>query len=102
MRTATTKARIGLVQPVIEFNGQFYILELRFRMLTWRELARAQGFRDSYEFPTTATNAVRAIGNAVSRRLARALVLATTSQQEDIRPFLENIHDPIKELPEAA
>ncbi|MBL9174385.1 MAG: DNA cytosine methyltransferase, partial [Verrucomicrobiales bacterium] len=42
--------------------------------LSPRELARAQGFRDNYEFTGTKSDVVRQIGNAVPRNLAKALV----------------------------
>jgi DNA (cytosine-5)-methyltransferase 1 len=85
--TARTHDSLGLCYPVLEFNGQFYILDLRFRMLSVRELARAQGFPDSFEFPGTKTDAVKAIGNSVSCGVARALVLATETQVSDITAY---------------
>jgi DNA (cytosine-5)-methyltransferase 1 len=72
--TVTTKPRFGLVRPVIELDGERYQLDIRFRMLSPRELARAQGFRDSYEFTGNKSEVVRQIGNAVPRNLAKALV----------------------------
>jgi DNA (cytosine-5)-methyltransferase 1 len=89
MPTATTHDRIGLVLPALEFveEGKFYILDLRFRMFKVRELARAQGFPDDFEFPGTKTDAVKAIGNSVSCGVARSLVLATESQNPDISAF---------------
>lgn len=45
----------------------------RFRMLTPRERARAQGFPDHYQFHGTQRDQVKQIGNAVSVRVARFL-----------------------------
>lgn len=82
--TVTTKDRFGLVRPFVQTaNGKAY-LEVLFRMLQPRELARAQGFRDSYEFVGTKTQVTKQIGNAVPRRLARALVAAMVSQNANV------------------
>lgn len=89
LRVVTAKARHCLVYPALEYRGGYYQLDFRFRMLSVRELARAQGFTEDYRFPGTQTDAVRAIGNSVSRRIARALCLAATTQQSDITPYLE-------------
>lgn len=57
---------------------------MRFRMLTNRECARAQGFPDSYQFAGTAAEVKKQIGNAVPVGVARwigervADVLTTT------------------------
>lgn len=45
----------------------------RFRMLTTRERARAQGFPDHYQFHGTQRDQVKQIGNAVPVRVARFL-----------------------------
>lgn len=45
----------------------------RFRMLTARERARAQGFPDHYQFHGTQADVVKQIGNAVPVRVARFL-----------------------------
>lgn len=74
--TATTKQRFGLVQPMVVINGQTYIIDIFFRMLTWRELANAQGFPADYEFTGTQGQKVKQIGNAVSVNLAKALMKA--------------------------
>jgi DNA (cytosine-5)-methyltransferase 1 len=99
--TVTAKHRFGLVLPeLIEFNpetdglpkeGQVYLqiedrffeLELKLRMLEPHELAGAQGFRKGYQFTGTKTDIVRQIGNAVPRRLARAIVAAAFTQNPD-------------------
>jgi DNA (cytosine-5)-methyltransferase 1 len=85
MRTTTTKERFGLVTV----KGQPYqIVDIGMRMLTPRELYRAQGFKDSYviEWGTdpftgeritlTKTAQVRMCGNSVCPPVAAALVKA--------------------------
>jgi DNA (cytosine-5)-methyltransferase 1 len=61
-------------------GGQQY--DILFRMLHWRELARAMSFSDAeqdYEFAGTKTEITKQIGNAVPVRTARALVAAALS-----------------------
>lgn len=82
--TVTAKARFALALPEITHEGQRYRLDIRFRMLTARELARAQGFPDSYEFTGTKTAVIKQIGNAVPRRMARAIVHAALTQNPDV------------------
>lgn len=80
MATVPANDRIGLVMV----RGEPYqIVDIGMRMLTPRELARAQGFPDSYVIdrggdgkPLTKTAQVRMIGNSVCPPLARALILA--------------------------
>lgn len=68
-------AQAGLTPDVTtEGEPQYDIL---FRMLHWRELARAMSFSDTdseYEFAGTKTEITKQIGNAVPVRTARALV----------------------------
>ncbi len=71
--TVTTKPRFGLVQPIVEIDGERYAVDILFRMLTPTELARAQGFPDTYLFTGNKEKTVRQIGNAVPTRLAKAL-----------------------------
>jgi len=92
LKTVTTKERHGLVMPVVEVDGERYLLDIRFRMLQPRELALAQGFRRDYTITGTKTEQTRQIGNAVPRRLARALVLAAISQNPDISKHLNDTH----------
>jgi DNA (cytosine-5)-methyltransferase 1 len=82
--TVTAKERFGLVQPIVEIDGERYLLDIRFRMLQPHELSLAQGFRADYQFAGNKTEIVKQIGNAVPRRLARAIVLAALSQRSDI------------------
>jgi DNA (cytosine-5)-methyltransferase 1 len=68
--TVTTKDRFA----VVEARQEKYMLDIRFRMLQPRELARAQGFPDSYEFTGNREAVVKQIGNAVPPPMAAALV----------------------------
>jgi DNA (cytosine-5)-methyltransferase 1 len=84
MRTVTTKDRYGLVTV----HGREYVItDIHMRMLTARELYRAQGFPDSYEieqgrapngdrFPLTLTAQKRMAGNSVCPPVAAAIVRA--------------------------
>lgn len=78
--TVTTVDRFALIQ---QQGG-----DVLFRMLRWHELAAAQGFRADYKFTGSQRDITKQIGNAVPRRLARALCLAALSQQADIAPLL--------------
>jgi len=91
MHSATSHDRFGLITVTIG-GEEYVIVDIGMRMLTARELARAQGFPDSYildpwvdgvtkrgkprryRLPKTAQ--VRMIGNSVNRQVARALVAA--------------------------
>lgn len=90
LNTVTTKERHALVRPTVTISGERYLLDIRFRMLQPHELAAAQGFRSDYRFTGTKTEQVKQIGNAVPRRLARALALAAISQQSDVASLLES------------
>lgn len=79
--TVTTKDRFGLATRK---DGI-----LCFRMLQPHELAAAQGFRRDYKFTGTKTEAVKQIGNAVPRRLARALVAAAVGQRSNITELFQ-------------
>lgn len=59
------------------------------RMLQPHELAAAQGFPPNYKFQGNRTEIVRQIGNAVPCGLARALVAAVWSQQNDISELID-------------
>ncbi|KAA6459674.1 hypothetical protein DYQ86_16275 [Acidobacteria bacterium AB60] len=69
--TVTTKPRFGLVEAAVTH----YRLDIRFRMLQPRELARAQGFPDEYVFTGNREAVVKQIGNAVPPHTAKALIL---------------------------
>lgn len=90
MDTITTKARFAVVTVTID-AVTYVIVDIGLRMLKPRELARAQGFPDSYilnpvvrkflrgkwvERPLTIAEQISAIGNSVCPPVARALVAA--------------------------
>lgn len=87
--TVTCKDRFGLVRPVVEIDGNRYLLDIRFRMLQPHELALAQGFPKGYQLTGTKTDQVKQIGNAVPRRLARAIVAAVLSQNSDVAALVD-------------
>lgn len=89
--TITTKRNIGIAEPVLVdanggevdprrlvlVNGKPHILDIRFRMLNNRELARAMGFDEEeteYEFVGNVAEVTKQIGNAVPVNMAAALV----------------------------
>ena len=86
LHTVTTKDRFGLVMV----QGEPYaIVDIGLRMLTPRELYRAQGFPESYAIDKgadgrhlTKTAQVRMCGNSVCPPLARAIVAANYSEQQ--------------------
>lgn len=74
-RGKVSKDRFGLV--TVRIDGETYaIVDIGLRMLTPRELARAQGFTDDFQLVGTQTDQVARIGNSVCPPLARALVAA--------------------------
>lgn len=89
LHTVTTKDRFGLVMV----KGEPYqLVDIGLRMLTPRELYRAQGFPESYLIdrgadgrPLTKTAQVRMCGNSVCPPLARALVAANYSEINALR-----------------
>lgn len=89
LHTVTTKDRFGLVT----IRGTEYaIVDIGLRMLTPRELYRAQGFPEAYRIETgadgrhtTKTAQVRMCGNSVCPPLARALVAANHTEAQAIK-----------------
>lgn len=88
LHTITTKDRFGLVTVSIA-GTPYFIADIGMRMLTPRELARAQGFPAWYVLeqtadgtPITKTAQVRGIGNSVCPPIAAALAAANYSPQE--------------------
>lgn len=97
--TATTKARFAVVTVTID-AVTYVIVDIGMRMLTPRELARAQGFPDSYVLEAecwqtirgkqvwkklTKAAQIRMIGNSVCPDVARALVGANQPGANDNR-----------------
>lgn len=75
MFTITGKDRFGLI--TVQVDGEPYVIvDIGMRMLTPRELARAQGFPDTYILKGTKTSQVARIGNSVCPPIARAIVAA--------------------------
>lgn len=84
--TVTTKDRFGLVTVGLE---EYAIVDIGMRMLSPRELFRAQGFPDSYVIDLevdgkrlTKTAQVRMCGNSVSPMVAQAIVAANVANEE--------------------
>lgn len=67
--TVAAAGAIALIQPKI--NG--HVLDIHFRMLKPRELARAMSFSDDYKFEGNREAQVKQIGNAVPVMLAKEL-----------------------------
>jgi DNA (cytosine-5)-methyltransferase 1 len=91
LHTISTKPRFGLVTVTIA-GEEWVIVDIGMRMLTPRELARAQGFNDNYILDPVCdrvlpsgkkkrgrlpiASQIRMIGNSVNRDVAEALVAA--------------------------
>lgn len=97
--TITTRARLGLVTVTIEsadgvttedlvtvtIDGTLWIVvDIAMRMLTPRELARCQGFPDSYVLTGTTAEQIERIGNSVCPHPAAAIVAANLTDDEDV------------------
>lgn len=88
LHTATTKDRFGVV--TVNIDGEPYVItDIGMRMLSPRELFRAQGFSDSYIIdrgadgkPITKTDQVSKCGNSVCPPMARALVAANFAPRD--------------------
>lgn len=92
--TVRTKAGHALVYPVIEMDGKFIKIDLFYRMLTPLELQRAMGFPDDMDWAgCSKTDQIRAIGNSVSRGVARALGLAWYSQDPDVWQHVKPLYE---------
>jgi DNA (cytosine-5)-methyltransferase 1 len=85
LHTVTTKHRFGLVTV---HGIDYAIVDIGMRMLTPRELFRAQGFRDSYQIelevngrPLSKSAQVRLCGNSVNPELSEALAGANAAEE---------------------
>ncbi|MCD9005166.1 DNA cytosine methyltransferase [Luteimonas sp. XNQY3] len=75
--TITTANRFGLADIRVDNCAYEVRIDVNYRMLHWRELARATSFDDEgevYDFAGTATEITKQIGNAVPNRTSKALV----------------------------
>ncbi len=98
--TVTTRDRFGLITCTI--HGQpMAIHDIGMRMLTPRELYRAQGFPDSYQIDHDAEGVrftksvqVRSAGNSVCPPLAEALVRANV-ELRDLTPSTPELEGPL-------
>ncbi|WP_102867626.1 DNA cytosine methyltransferase [Pseudovibrio exalbescens] len=78
--TVTTKDRFGLV--TVQIHGEPYVItDIGMRMLSARELYRAQGFPDGHELTAefegkalTKTDLIKGCGNSVSPVIAQAII----------------------------
>lgn len=70
-----SRARTGLVTVSID-GEDWAVCDIGLRMLTPRELARAQGFREDYILTGTKAEQIARIGNSVPPQLAEAVVRA--------------------------
>lgn len=67
----------------VEIDGAIYVMvDIEIRMLRPRELARCQGFPDSYVLLGTITQQVGGIGNSVPPAFAKALAIANLNDEE--------------------
>lgn len=92
MPTVTTRDRFGLVE--VEIDGLTYrIVDIGFRMLTPRELFRAQGFPDTYDILETTISReaqIHMCGNSVCPTMARAIVAANLLDDVDLAVMPNN------------
>lgn len=112
LHTATVKPRFGLV--TVDIEGEPYaIVDIGMRMLTPRELFRAQGFGDHYiidrgrdesgaEIRLTGTVQVAKCGNSVSPPMARALAAANFLDAAAAVVAIDRARAPLLDCLEAA
>lgn len=75
--TRANRGELDLAQPAAELADEV-VIDINYRMLHWREVARATSFDDEgevYDFAGNATEITKQIGNAVPNRTAKALVM---------------------------
>ncbi len=75
--TGANRGEVGLAAAAADVADEVRI-DINYRMLHWRELARATSFDDEgevYDFAGNATEITKQIGNAVPNRTAKALAM---------------------------
>jgi DNA (cytosine-5)-methyltransferase 1 len=83
MPAVVTKARHGLVTVTID-GVDYAIADIGLRMLEPRELARAQGFPDSYVLQGSKAQQIARVGNSVVPQVAAAIVRANLELAEAV------------------
>jgi DNA (cytosine-5)-methyltransferase 1 len=82
--TIVTHDRHGVVTVALENGGRLELGDIGMRMLSPRELARAQGFPDSYQLEGSKRDQTARIGNSVVPQLAAAIVRANLELAEAV------------------
>jgi DNA (cytosine-5)-methyltransferase 1 len=82
--TVTAKDRFALIEPHLK-DGEYAVLDIRFRMLQPHELAAAMSFPKSYHFVGNREQKVKQIGNAVPVGMASALCRSILSARAGVR-----------------
>jgi DNA (cytosine-5)-methyltransferase 1 len=86
LHTVTTKGRFAMVTARID--GETYaITDIGMRMLQPRELAKAQGFPESYHLIGTQAQQIAKLGNSVPPPVARALVASNVPARPNPNTF---------------
>lgn len=75
--TVSTSGAISMATPLMSEDGQ--VVDVLFRMLKPRELARAHSFPDDYVLTGNQTEQIKQIGNSVPVMTAKALCLSALS-----------------------
>ncbi len=90
----------GLV--TLTLDGALYVMvDIGLRMLTPRELARAQGFPDSYVLTGTRSDQIARIGNSVCPPVVEALLRSLFADDLQGRPSLTRTRPPARATPTA-
>jgi DNA (cytosine-5)-methyltransferase 1 len=84
MHTLVSKARMGLVTVAIK-GEEYALVDIGMRMLQPRELARAQGFPDSYVLTGSKAQQVARVGNSVPPDVVAAIVAANVGPRSTRR-----------------
>lgn len=88
LHTVVSKDRFALVTVTID--GQTYaIVDIGLRMLTPRELARCQGFADSFQMMGSKADQIARIGNSVPPPVVEAIV--KSNLPKELRPVQEEV-----------